>query len=165
MNLLQRTRRWIVAAVTCTVLAGIAAGPASASMLPPDWATKSSGYFTTADRYDQLQYRIELNAVDRAVVDFRLEGGSYWNRCLWRKTLIMPDGSGSEWPLTIDPSNAVYSATNGLWAGQVHNGQELRLYKAGFLGWDRYVGSIGDLNTIKPGTRVVFRWLHDSQSC
>jgi hypothetical protein len=165
MKVLSTLRRFAPAAVVSVTLLGAGATSASASVLPPDWATKSSGYFTTSDRYDSLQYRIEPNAVDASTVQFRLEGGSYWNRCLWRKTLVMPDGQGSEWPLTIDPSNANYSATNSLWAWQVHNGQELRLYKAGFLGFDRYVGGIGDLNNIAPGSRVVFRWLHDSGSC
>jgi hypothetical protein len=140
----------------------VRANPTPPQGLPSDWVQKGSGYFRTADSQDLLHYEVVLNAASPAVVDFRLQG---YDRCLWGKTLVMPDGLGSSWDIHIDPSRGVYEDQNGLWAHQVHNGQHLQLWKAGTLGFQYKVLEIGDLGALQPGTRVVFTWLKDSSSC
>ncbi|MGW4056963.1 hypothetical protein ACWEGE_01720 [Amycolatopsis sp. NPDC004747] len=130
--------------------------------LPVDWVARGSGQFGTADALDLLEYTVELNAVPQEVVEFRLTSS---NRCHWGKTLVMPDGLGSSWDIHIDPSQGIYSDSNGLWAQQVHNHQHLTLLKAGFLGVYYQVLVVGDLDAILPGSRVTFRWLTDSRIC
>jgi hypothetical protein len=123
-------RRWLLATLTAAVLISTAtAGPAAASGLGPDWVAKGAGEFTTKDRYDRVKYRIEHDAVDRSMVEFQLDA-DLGNWCLWGKTLVMPDGLSSEWPIDIDPSQGEFANSDRLWAGQVQNGQELRLYGA-----------------------------------
>lgn len=142
-----------------------AAGPVDPTPtqgLPPDWVSKGSGFFRTSDPQDLLYYEVQLNVTSPAVVDFRLQA---YDRCLWSKTLVMPDGLGSSWPIRINPSRGRFADQNGLWAHQVGNGQRLELWKAGFLGWEYKVLDIGDLGALQPGTRVVFTWLKDSATC
>ena len=136
--------------------------PTPTQGLPPDWVTRGSGYFRTSDPQDLLHYEIQLNVVPSAVVEFRLQG---YDRCLWGKTLVMPDGLGSSWPIRINPSRGRFEDGNGLWAQQVGNGQRLELWKAGFLGWEYPVLDIGDLGALPPGSRVVITWLEDSATC
>jgi hypothetical protein len=130
--------------------------------LPIDWVVRGSGQFETSDPVDLLEYQVVSNAVPQSVVEFRLESSK---RCHWGKTLVMPDGQGRSWPIHIDPSRGIFSASDSLWAGQVHNGQHLELWKAGFLGFEYHVLDIGDLGPIQPGSRVVFTWLRDSRTC
>jgi hypothetical protein len=117
--------------------------------LPEDWVAKGSGYFRTNDSQDLLRYEVRKNAVPKEVVDFRLQG---FNRCLWRKVLVMPDGEGSQWDIVIDPSKGRFSARNGLWAHQVRNGQSLELWKAGFVGFMYKALEISDLGALEPGS-------------
>jgi hypothetical protein len=146
----------------CIAALGAIAGTAVAAPLPPDWVAQGSGTFTTrTDPNDFLSYRVERNAVSQSIAQFRLED---LNRCHWWKELVMPDGLGSEWPLRTDASAGITSATNSLWADQVHNGQLLRFYKAGFFGFSRWVMNVG-IDAVPPGSRVVFRWLRDSPGC
>lgn len=153
-----------VAAATSTDRATVArlAYPIPPQGLPHDWVQRGSGYFRGSDRQDLLHYQVQLNAVAPNAVEFRLEGH---DRCLWGKTLVMPDGEGSSWDIHMDPSQGVFDAQNGLWAHQVHNGQRLKLWKAGFLGFYYKVIEIGDLGALQPGTRVVFTWIKDSDTC
>jgi hypothetical protein len=154
------------AAPSATVLApGIADAVKVASPtqgLPSDWVVRGSGQFETSDPVDLLEYRVVENVVSSAVVGFRLESGK---RCHWGKTLIMPDGQGSQWPIHIDPSRGTFSDEDYLWANQVHNGQSLELWKAGTFGIGYRVLDIGSLGALKPGSLVVFTWLKDSGSC
>ena len=164
--------RWVMAvvavlAVAAAVLVGLVpAGVARAAPptqgLPANWVALGSGQFETADPVDLLEYRVELNAVDPAVVEFRLES---FRRCHWGKTLVMPDGLGSQWDINIGPSRGTFAASNGLWAQQVKNGQSLQLWKAGWWGFKYKVLDIGNLGAIPPGSRVVFTWLRDSGNC
>jgi hypothetical protein len=130
--------------------------------LPSNWVARGSGQFGTSDPQDLLSYRIYPNAVSPSIVTFRLQAV---RRCIWAKTLVMPDGLGSRWDLNIDPTRGRFSTENSLWAQQVQNGQNLELWKAGFLGFKYKVLDIGDLNAIPPGSKVVFTWLRDSGSC
>jgi hypothetical protein len=130
--------------------------------LPSDWVSRGSGQFETSDPQDLLSYQVEIGAVDQSVVEFRLQAT---RRCLWGKTLVMPDGKGSSWDININPAAGRFSATNGLWAHQVRNGQNLELWKAGTFGIYYKVLEIGDLGALPAGSRVVFTWLRDSWSC
>jgi len=154
----RRTLLATVTAIAVAIAMAAATGPAIAAP-PQDWVDRGSGCFSTEDRYDYICYEVRLNAVAQNVVDFRLED-SNWRH--WRKTIIMPDGLGNEWPIWVDASQGRYAAQDGLWAHQVHNGQRLRLYKAGLWGIDTRVMYLGGLERLKPGTLVVFRWLRDS---
>jgi hypothetical protein len=102
----------------------------------PNWVAASNVQFKTEDAADLIDYRIELNAVSPAVVEFALESG---NPAMWRKVLVMPDGLGSQWDITIDPSQGVSHAQNDLWADQVRNGQRLEFWKAKAMGVNSWV--------------------------
>jgi hypothetical protein len=162
-----RPDRWRVVAATlaivcCAAVLGAIAGPAVAAPLPPDWVARGSGTFTTAtDPSDFLSYRVERNAVDQLLVEFRLED---FNRCHWWKEIVVPDGLGWEGHLNVDASRGVFTDTETLKAGHVHNGQQLKFWKAGFLGVPRWVMNV-DIDAVAPGSRVTFRWLRDSGGC
>lgn len=143
-----------------TASAAEAASPTQG--LPSDWVARGSGQFETSDPVDLLEYRIVEDAVPPDVVDFRLESGK---RCHWGKTLVMPDGQGSQWDININPGAGTFSNQSGLWANQVHNGQSLQLWKAGTFGIYYRVLDIRDLGALKPGSLVVFTWLKDSGGC
>jgi hypothetical protein len=132
---------------------------------PPDpgpvggyrWSDRNTGTIYTEDGADVINWTIGRGAVDPQVVEFRLEldPGSTG----WRKAINMPDGLGSSWDIVADGRGA--SASNGLWADQVHNGQVLTFRKAKFLGimWD--VLTMGDLDGLGAGDQVTFRWMKD----
>lgn len=154
-------RRALLSGVTFIAMlfaVAAAAGPAAAEP-PADWIERGSGCFSTWDRLDLICYEIRENAVPQEVVDFRLED---INRRHWRKTIMMPDGEGNEWPIWVDASQGRTDDQSGIWAGQVHNGQRLRFYKAGGFGINVHVMYLGGLERLKPGTLVIFRWLRDS---
>jgi hypothetical protein len=71
----------------------------------------------------------------------------------------MPDGLGSEWEIRAQGRGA--SATNGLWADQVKNGQVLTFRKPKVFGIWHDVIQIGFLGDLDPGDRVVFTWRRD----
>jgi hypothetical protein len=126
--------------------------------LPADWATRASGRFKTEDAPDLIEYRIELNAIGSDAVEFQLASHNFRQ---WGKTLVMPDGDGNQWDIHIDPSQGIFSASNGLWAHQAKNGQHLSLWKAKQFGIMHWVLDIGGLENIQPGSRVIFTWLQD----
>jgi hypothetical protein len=126
--------------------------------LPADWATRPSGRFRTEDAPDLIEYQIEPNAVGSDAVEFRLESH---NSNHWRKVLVIRDGEGGQWDITIDPSQGSFSASNGLWAHQVKYGQQFSLWKAKQLGINHWVLDFGGLENLQPGSRVVFTWLQD----
>jgi hypothetical protein len=134
----------------------------SAQRLPDDWVRRGSGEFGTSDAQDLLEYRIDHGAVGAEVVQFKLEANL---RCIWAKTLVMRDGGGSQWDISINPAAGKYSDSNALWAHQVHNGQVFDLWKAGFLGFPYKVLEFGDLGDLQPGDRVIFTWRRDSGGC
>jgi hypothetical protein len=80
---------------------------------------------------------------------------------MWRKVLVIRDGLGGQWDIAIDPSQGSFSAVNGLWADQVHNGQVFSLWKVKGFGLTFWVLDIGGLGGLRPGDRVDFRWLSD----
>lgn len=126
--------------------------------LPADWVNRGSGQFRTEDSADLVEYRIEPNAVGSDVVEFRLEAN---NPRMWRKVLVIRDDAGGRWDIAIDPSQGTTSAVNGLWAHQVHGGQTFSLWKAKQLGMMTWVLDFGNLESLQPGSRVVFSWLLD----
>ena|SRR5689334_6478289 len=151
------------ASATTTAGAGQAARPSAAlDGLPANWVALGSGCFFTSDAQDYLCYEVKHGVSNPAVVDFRLQGV---RACLWAKTLVMPDGEGSQWDINIDPSRGVFANQNGLWAHQVGKGQHLSLWKAGFWGIKYEVLQIGDLGALVGGDKVTFTWLRDSASC
>jgi hypothetical protein len=157
-NAIRRGLTSVLALIAMLSTVAVAAGPAAAEP-PPDWADRGSGCFSTWDYLDYVCYEIRPNAVGQDIVNFRLED---YNRRHWRKTIVMPDGLGSEWPIWVDASRNRYTDQNSLWADQVHNGQRLRFYKAGGFGINVHVMYLGGLERLEPGTQVVFRWLRDS---
>jgi hypothetical protein len=151
-----------IAVVCCVAALGAIAGSAAAAPLPPDWVARGSGTFTTAtDPSDFLSYRVDFGAVDRSVVQFRLED---INRCHWWKEIVVPDGLGWEGHVRVDASRDVFTDSEKLAAWQVHNGQQLKFWKAGFLGVGRWVMNV-DIEAVPPGASVTFRWLRDSPDC
>jgi len=123
-----------------------------------NWVAAGAGQFMTEDRADLVNFRIDRGVSSPQVVDFALEAT---NGRMWRKVLVMPDGQGSQWDITIDPSQGTFAASNGLWAGQVKNGQSLAFWKAKGFGVNAWVLDLGHLETLQPGSRVVFTWLQD----
>ena len=121
------------------------------------WANQPSGTFGTEDPADHISYVVQKNAVPADVVEFRLVIGH--TSTGWAKAIIMPDGEGSQWVIKARGRGA--SATNGLWAHQVKNGQVLTFRKPGFLGIWKDTIEIGYLEDLDPGDRVVFTWNKD----
>jgi hypothetical protein len=124
----------------------------------PDWATQPTGQLCTNDPADIVDYRIDHAAVGADVVEFVLVIGP--NSSGWDKSLFMPDGEGSEWELKATGGHGG-QASNGLWAHQVHNGQQLRFHKPKELGIWRQVLSLGGLQHLAGGDRCTFTWLRD----
>jgi hypothetical protein len=110
---------------------------------------------------DLICYRVEPASVAPNIVTFRLDGA---RPCLWGKTVVLRDGLGGSWDINIDPSQGLSRAENGLYADQVHNGQQLSLWKADGIG-GKHVLDIGNLSYLQGGTRVVFTWHQDSAAC
>ena len=121
------------------------------------WANLPSGSFATEDAADLIDYQVQKNAVPPDVVEFSLVIGHTSSG--WAKAIIMPDGLGSQWAITAQGRGA--SASNGLWADQVKNGQVLTFRKPKFLGIWFDVIQIGFLSDLDPGDRVVFTWRRD----
>jgi hypothetical protein len=126
--------------------------------LPADWVARGSGEFRTEDSPDLVAYEIQLGAIGPEAVEFQIEAT---DTRMWRKVLVLRDGLGGQWDITIDPSQGTFSGVNGLWADQVHNGQVLSLWKAKQFGINTWVLDIGGLEALQPGSRAVFRWLTD----
>lgn len=126
--------------------------------IPANWVERGFGTFFTEDAGDLITYNVQRNAVGMDVVEFRLEASS---ASMWRKVLVLRDGLGSQWDIAIDPSQGTFSATNGLWADQVGNGQSLSLWKAKELAIMAWVLDIGHLEALPAGSRAVFTWWKD----
>jgi len=124
--------------------------------LPATWVDQGAGMFTTEDRGDLLSWRIVNGAVGTDSVEFQLSADDPY---MWKKVLVMRDGLGSQWDITIDPSKGTLSAANGLWAHQVDNGQVCSLWKAKEWGLMFWVLDVGGLQAMRPGDRAEFRWL------
>jgi len=127
--------------------------------LTDGWVQRGSATFNTEDSPDLISYTVQPGVTAADVVEFRLESSE---SRMWRKVLVMRDGLGSQWDIAIDPSQGTFSASNGLWADQVQNGQSLSLWKAKQFGLMTWVLDIGNLATIPPGSRVTFKWLRDA---
>lgn len=175
----RRASRTTLSAVLATALLGgtvaATAAPASAGStpaapalrlsaatqgLPSDWVARGSGYFTTNDASDMLHYQVVTagSGVPSDEVRFKLQA---FDRSIAWKTLVMPNGLGSRWDISIDPYWGRYTAQNSLWAHEVDNGQSLELWKSGFLNTGRRVLYIGDLAALPGGSLVTFTWLDD----
>jgi hypothetical protein len=122
------------------------------------WSEKDFGTMATNDN-DTINYRIEKNAVSQDVVEFVLELG---NGITWWKAINMPDGEGNDWDIECQDNNRI--ASNGLWAGQVRNGQCLTFKKAKFGGRHQSNAEgykLCNLEKLIPGTKVIFTWIRD----
>lgn len=138
---------------------GIIAAAAQGGVgLGQGWANLPSGSFGTEDPADLIDYQVQQGAAASNVVEFTLVIGHTTSG--WAKAIIMPDGLGSRWAITAQGRGA--SASNGLWADQVKNGQVLTFRKPTppFGIWFDEI-QIGFLDDLDPGDRVVFTWRHD----
>jgi len=106
---------------------------------------------------DLIEIEIRDNAVSSDIVEFVLQSGS---GITWWKGLNVPDGGGSSWDIYTQDSRTQDSVA--LWAGQVNNGQVLTFSKAKIFGIHFPVYTLGGLNRIKPGSRVIIRWMKDN---
>jgi hypothetical protein len=122
---------------------------------PSIWSSQAGGRLLILDGY-QIDYTIERGVVSQDVVEFVLTLGPGVSQ---KKALNLPDDEGSSWDIEAEGAGA--SSSNGLWAGQIHNGQSLTFKKAKLLGaiWEVY--KLGDLGGLRPGTRVTFCWVKD----
>lgn len=132
--------------------------PCQVGLPSPDWASQPAGQFGTNDPADVISYLIEHGAVAADIVEFVLTIGP--NSSGWDKSIIMPDGGGNEWEIKATGGRGG-TARNSLWAGQVHNGQQLRFNKPKELGIWRQVLSLGNLQNLQGGDRCTFTWLKD----
>jgi hypothetical protein len=121
------------------------------------WADLPIGFFNTTDYADLITFTVEHYAVDPQIVEFRLVISHTTSG--WAKAIIMPDGQGSEWEIKAQGTGA--SASNALWAHQVHNGQVLTFRKPKGFGIWHDVIQIGFLEDLDPGDRVTFTWQKD----
>jgi hypothetical protein len=121
------------------------------------WANLPGGVFATEDPPDLIDYQVQKNAVPPDVVEFSLVIGHTSSG--WAKAIIMPDGLGSQWEIIAQGRGG--SASNGLWADQVRNGQVLTFRKPKMWGIWTDVIQIGFLGDLDPGDRVVFTWRRD----
>lgn len=119
---------------------------------PTAWTERARGRLH-APEGDLIDYVVQHNAVPADIVEFVLtaEPGVLAN-----KIMTMPDGVGSSWDLTLNGGNTV--ARNSLWAGQVHNGQQLTFKKPKGFGLIADVYYLGDLQGLAPGDRATFTW-------
>ena len=123
---------------------------------PVSWSETDTGTLHTADAPDRIEHTIAHGAVAADTVEFRLALGPNVG---WKKVLNMPDGEGNSWDIVAEGTNA--EASNGLWASQIKNGQFLTFSKAKFLGAMAPVLRLGDLQHLRGGDRVTFRWVRD----
>jgi hypothetical protein len=123
---------------------------------PKSWSETGSGILHTADPPDTIEYTITHNAIATDSVEFRLVLAA---NVTWKKVLNLPDGEGNSWDIIAEGANA--EGRNGLWASQVKNGQFLTFSKAKFLGAMAPVLRLGDLEHLRGGDRVTFRWVSD----
>lgn len=121
--------------------------------IPDTWVTDRDGHFKTQGG-DVVQFHIDGGG-DPEQVAFRLRA-----QCPsgWAKALILRDGEGNEWWVRAD-QNA--QGENGLWAGQVKNGQQISFWKPAFLGQWQPVFDIGNLDLLVGGDVVTFSWTND----
>lgn len=123
------------------------------------WAALRLGHPLTGG--DVIQATVQFEAVSTDNVEFVLESGPGID--LW-KGLRVPDGSGASWLIETEGNKKLDRVS--LWAGQVHNGQQLIFHHwdSGVLGMGsgkRIVYRLGDLGWLPPGCRVTFTWLAD----
>lgn len=128
--------------------------------LPAEWTTRSSGELRTNDRADLIRYDITPNAVANDIVDFRLVAFPSTSH-MWRKVLVLRDGQGGQWDISVDPSQGTTAQSNALWADQVKNGQVLSLWKAKEFGIMTWVLDIGTLDGLPAGSRLTLEWIKD----
>jgi hypothetical protein len=99
---------------------------------------------------------IERDAVAPDAVEFVLQSAPW---ITWWKQVVVPNGLGGRF--ILETKNDKHEDRNGLWAHEVHNGQRLDFWAGGFLGFGRWVGSLGNLERLPPGSRITFRWVQD----
>jgi hypothetical protein len=128
--------------------------PRSVPDINQNWVAQRNGTFVTPGG-DRVNYLVESGVEDPAVVTFRLVNQ---NQSGWDKSFILRDGQGSQWEIGSTVSQA---GQDGLWAGQVHNGQQLTFRKPSFMGWWIDAFSVGGLDALQPGDRATFTWVQD----
>jgi hypothetical protein len=116
---------------------------------------------TMLDDGDIISAEITENVARPEVVEFALASNLWW----W-KELNVPDGeTGSSWNIHTGAvwfGGRRFEDRTALWAHQVHNGQFLSFRKAKTFGLVSTTYLLGQLNVLKPGSRVTFRWLRDT---
>jgi hypothetical protein len=117
-----------------------------------------SGTFGTSDPADLISWSTTPNVVDKSIVEFQL---CQVDALTWRKTMILKDGTGAQFTMTI--ADSTKCDTNSLWATQVNNGQSFPLLKAKFLGIMTQVANIklSDFLPLPGGSRLTLVWLRD----
>lgn len=125
---------------------------------PPDinenWVAKLNGTFVSAGG-DRIDYRVENNVGDPAVVTFRMVNS---NQSGWDKSFILRDGQGSQWEV---PSTVARAGEESLWAAQVLNGQRIDFRKPSFAGFWITAFTVGGLASLQGGDRATFTWTQD----
>src|SRR5262249_2219404 len=76
--------------------------------------SSGSGQIGTKDSADVISWQIERGVTSAAIVEFRL---CQVAALTWRKTLVMRDGTGGQWNLSI--ADSTKCVTNSLWSTQV----------------------------------------------
>jgi hypothetical protein len=114
----------------------------------------ASGQLASSDG-DLIDYTVEPDAVGQDAVEFVLASGL---GITWRKELQLVDGQGSTW--TVATQDQTTEDRNGLYMDQLPGGH-LAFRKAKWVGtmWEVY--RLEQLDQLKPGTRVTFRWIRD----
>ncbi len=123
--------------------------------LPPPTGWWSASGTLPLSAPDRIDYTITPDAVAPDAVEFVLQAGP---GITWRKVLTLKDGRGGSWDVVTQDQRT--SDRNGLYTYQLPDGT-LEFWQAGVLGVMRHVTTLGDLDQLRPGTRVTFRWIAD----
>jgi hypothetical protein len=117
------------------------------------WSAVDDFSLRSADG-DEIVSKITHNG-DPATVTFRLNNQAPSG---WDKAFHLYDGTGADWIRYARPHA---QTEDGLWAGQVHNGQPFTFMKPKMFGVWREVLSIRQLERLRPGSVVTFTWVRD----
>lgn len=127
--------------------------------IPPgtDAPFRDGMLYGTTDPADQIEVRVEENAMAADTVEFVLNAGPGID---WRKEIVIVEGvSAGTGRWTIVVINNQNTDRNGLYAYQLP-GARLEFRKAKFLGVMTEVSRIG-IDKVKPGSRITFTWVRD----
>lgn len=117
------------------------------------WSAVDDFTLKSADG-DEIVSKISHNG-DPATVSFTLNNQAPSG---WDKAFHLYDGTGADW---IRYARAHSQVEDGLWAGQVYNGQPFIFMKPKMFGVWREVLTIRQLERLRPGSVVTFTWVRD----